>query len=202
MKKFFKNLKAGMVFTGVVSFVLGLVLICLPGVVETALRYFLGGSLCLFGLLEIVFVFVRPNGLLSVGRMLPGILSLAVGFVFLYRFETFFDLIWVLVGIAVLIDAVYKLQYAFELKAGGYGNWWINLLCGFAALVFAMVLIITDAELKFMTVLTGWLLVANSVFDFVTVVFMSLAADRLKGLAVVEIRDAENGGKSTDLQKK
>lgn len=202
MKKFFQSLKTGMVFTGIGSLVLGLVLILVPGIVENALRYILGGGLCLFGLLEIVFVFVRPNGLLSVGRMLPGILSLAVGFVFLYRFHTFFDLIWVLAGIAVLIDAVYKLQYAFELKAGGVKSWWITMLSSLAAMIFAVVLIVTDADLSFMARLTGILLVVNSLFDFVTVGFMSACAARLRGVTLVEIRDAENGESDKELTER
>ena len=84
MKNFFKSLKPGILTTGLVSLILGLVLILLPQVVEGALRYLLGGGLALFGLLEVVSVFARPNGLLSVGRMIPGILCLAVGLVFLF----------------------------------------------------------------------------------------------------------------------
>lgn len=202
MKNFFKSLKVGMVFTGLASLALGILLICMPGIVENALRYILGGGLCLFGLVEIVFVFARPNGLMSVGRMLPGILSLAVGFVFLYRFDTFFNLIWVLVGIAVLIDAVYKLQYAFELKSGAVKHWWVNLLMGLAALIFAVALIITDADMKFMAILTGILLVVNSLFDFLAVGFMSAAADRLKGLTMVEIRDADEKEGTKELEKR
>ena len=61
MKQFFKNLKAGMLLSGVVSITLGLVMICLPEIVETTLRFVFGGGLTLFGVLEIVFVFVKPN---------------------------------------------------------------------------------------------------------------------------------------------
>ena len=124
MKDFLKALKKGMLLGGICSVVLGLVLILFPGIVENSLRFFLGGGLFLFGLLEVVFVFAKPNGLLSVGRMIPGILSLAVGLVFLFRFDTFVSLFWILVGLVVLVDGVYKLQYAFELKTALVKNWW------------------------------------------------------------------------------
>ncbi|MBR7165438.1 MAG: DUF308 domain-containing protein [Clostridia bacterium] len=191
MKNFFKNLKAGMIFSGVFSLALGIILILIPGIIETALRFILGGGLCLFGLLEIVFVFVRPNGLLSVGRMIPGILCLAVGLVFIFRFETFFSLLWMLMGVAVLIDSVYKLQYAFELKAGNVGSWWVNLLTSICALIFAVVLIITPySDARPMAILAGILLTVNGLFDLISAGFMSANAKKLKSLSTVEIRDA------------
>ena len=135
MKDFFKSLKTGMLLSGLVSIVLGVIMICLPEIVETTLRFILGGGLTLFGVLEIVFVFVKPSGLLSAGRIIPGVLSLAVGLVFLFRFDTFVSLLWILLGISILTDGIYKLQYSFELKAAGVKNWWINLLISFASLL-------------------------------------------------------------------
>jgi len=142
MKEFLKSLKPGLLLTGILSIVLGVVLIANPGIIQSALRFVLGGGLALFGLLEVVSVFVRPNGLMSVGRMVPGILCLAVGLVFIFRFDTFVALLWILIGIAILIDAVYKLQYAFALKAAKEKNWWINLLISLATMIFAVVLMI------------------------------------------------------------
>ncbi len=192
MKDFFKNLKSGMMFSGLFSLALGIVLVVMPGIVQNVLQYVLGGGLCLFGLFEIVFVFVRPNGLFSVGRMIPGILCLAVGLVFLFQIETFFAMLWVMMGIAVLIDAVYKLQYAFELKAGGISSWWISLLTSIAALVFAVVMIIKPFQAaEAMAVFAGVILAVNGLFDLATVFLMSWNAKRMKTLAVVEICDNE-----------
>lgn len=192
MKRFFKNLKAGMLLSGVVSMALGIVMICLPEIVETTLRFVLGGGLTLFGVLEIVFVFVKPNGLLSAGRIIPGVLSLAVGLVFLFRFDTFVSLLWILLGISLLTDGIYKLQYAFELKAAEVKNWWINLLISFAALLMAVVLMIQpfDAQ-NAMTVFAGILLAVNGLFDVFCAVLMSVYAKRMQAAATVLIRDAE-----------
>ncbi|MBR2635075.1 MAG: DUF308 domain-containing protein [Clostridia bacterium] len=192
MKKFLKKLKAGMMFSGLFSLILGLILIFSPEIVTGALSYILGGGLALFGLLEIVFVFVRPNGLFSIGRMIPGILSLAVGLVCLFQFELFLSLLWMLMGVAILIDAVYKLQYAFELKNGGIASWWINLLVSLIALIFASVLIIKPFEAQnTMTVFAGILLAVNGLFDMVTVGMMGANADKMNKQVKAVIRDAE-----------
>ena len=192
MKQFFKNLKAGMLLSGLISIALGLVMICLPEIVETTLRFVLGGGLTLFGILEIVFVFVKPNGLLSAGRIIPGVLSLAVGLVFLFRFDTFVSLLWILLGISILTDGIYKLQYAFELKAAEVKNWWINLLISFSSLLMAAVLMIQPFDLQnAMTVFAGILLAVNGVFDVVCTVLMSVYAKRMQGVSTTLIQDAE-----------
>lgn len=192
MKQFFKNLKAGMLLSGVISIILGLVMICLPEIVETTLRFVFGGGLTLFGALEIVFVFVKPNGLLSAGRIIPGVLSLAVGLVFLFRFDTFVSLLWILLGISILTDGIYKLQYAFELKAAEVKNWWINLLISLASLLMAAVLMIQPFNLQnAMTVFAGVLLAVNGFFDILCTVLMSVYAKRMRGVATALIQDAE-----------
>ena len=192
MKQFFKTLKPGLLLTGLVSIALGIILIAVPGVIENALRYILGGGLAVFGIFEVVSVFVRPNGLLSVGRMIPGILCLAVGLVFLFRFETFVSLLWILIGIAILIDSVYKLQYAFLLKAKKVGNWWVNLLISLATLIFAVVLMIEPFSVAHsMATLTGVLLLVNGLFDLFSLIFMSVSETRGITTATVEIHDAE-----------
>jgi len=201
MKNFWKNLKSGMLFSGVFSFVLGLVLMIIPDILTGALSLILAGGLTLFGLLEIVFVFVRPNGLLSVGRMIPGILCLTIGLVFFFRPETFLSIIWILMGIAVLIDSVYKLQYAFELKAKDGKNWWMNLLSALIALIFAVVLIVAPFEAaRSMTVLAGALLCANGLFDLATVVMMSISKGRESAVAPVYITNVEE--REVHLEKK
>ncbi len=192
MKEFWKSLKSGMMLSGLVSLCLGVVLLLFPTLLAGALSLVLGTVLCLVGIVEIVAVFVRPNGLLSVGRMIPGILSLGVGLVFLLKRETFMELIWILLGIAVLIDAVYKLQYAFELKAVGAGNWWINLVLSLLSLVFAVLLILDPVAIADqMTRLAGGLIVANGVFDLSCVVVMSYYAARIRSVGTVVIRDGE-----------
>lgn len=192
MKEFFKSLKWGMLLASLVSLALGLTMLLAPQVVETSLRFLLGGGLALFGVLEIVFVFARPNGLLSVGRLVPGILALAVGLVFLFRFDTFVSLLWILVGISVLIDGVYKLEYAFDLKRAGVKNWWINLLLSLIALVFAAVLLIEPFDSgRAMIYLAGSLLLANGLFDLTSLVMMSVFAKALRYGNAVLLEEAD-----------
>ena len=194
MKDFFKSLKVGMLLSALTSLVLGFFMMFSPDVVNNVLRFILGGGLSLFGALEIVFVFAKPNGLLSVGRVVPGVLSLAVGLVFFFRFETFVSLLWILLGVSLLIDGIYKLQYAFELKAVLVKTWWINLLMSLAALVMAAVLMIQPFDVqKSMTVFAGVLLAVNGLFDLASIGIMLFFRKRLRDTTRVLICDAEEG---------
>ena len=194
MKDFFKSLKVGMLLSALTSLVLGFFMMFSPDVVNNVLRSILGGGLSLFGALEIVFVFAKPNGLLSVGRVVPGVLSLAVGLVFFFRFETFVSLLWILLGVSLLIDGIYKLQYAFELKAVLVKTWWINLLMSLAALVMAAVLMIQPFDVqKSMTVFAGVLLAVNGLFDLASIGIMLFFRKRLRDTTRVLICDAEEG---------
>ena len=181
--------------SGLLSLCAGILLTVKPGILTGVLSFVLGGGLCLFGIFAIVSVFAKPNGLLSVGRMVPGIISLAVGLVFMLKPETFLGLVWVMIGIAVLIDAVYKLQYAFELKAGKISKWWINLLFALFTLVFGVILILDPVGSgETMTRIAGILLLVNGVFDFATVGVMSAFADKMREIGAVLITDAEETG--------
>ncbi len=202
MKTFFKKLKSGMLLCALLSILLGLILVLIPEMMETTLRYLLGGGLTLFGVAEVVFVFVRPDGLKSCSRMVPGVLCLAVGLVFLFRFDTFFALVWTLLGMAILIDAVYKLQYAFELKACFVSLWWVGLLTAILALIFAAVLILQPfAETRAMGILSGALVLANGVFDLLSVVLMSVYAKQRSTCATVLIQDTNAPSPKNALKK-
>jgi len=193
IKLFFKYLKLGMILSGILSLVLGFVMIFSPDVENNALRFVFGGGLALFGGVEIVVAFAKPKGLLAVGDIIPGVLSLAVGLVFLFRFDTFLSLLWILLGVAMLIDAIYKLQYAFELKTVEVKFWWVLLLLSLATLIMAAVLMIQPfKETQSMAVFTGVLLAVNGVFDLTCVIFFSVHAKNL--IAVKEVL-AENGDK-------
>jgi uncharacterized membrane protein HdeD (DUF308 family) len=169
-----------MMLSGVISLVLGIVMMLSPDVENNALRFVFGGGLALFGAVEIAVVFAKPKGLLSVGGIIPGVLSLAVGLVFLFRFDTFVILLWIMIGVAMLIDAIYKLQYSFELKTAEVESWWVLLLISLATLIMAAVLMIQPfQEQKSMGIFAGVILAVNGLFDWTVVVFTTVFAKKL-----------------------
>lgn len=201
MIDFFKSLKKTMLLSALVCIVLGIVMIANPGFVQNVISWICGGVLTLFGLTEVVAVFVKPGKYSSFSRIIPGILALAVGLVFLFRSEEIFSLLWMFIGLAVLIDAVYKLQYAFELKAAEVKVWWVTLLVALATLLLAVVLIAApvDAAAEAMFILTGAILLTNGIFDLATSIFFGVSARKLSRTAIGVIYDDPD---VTDVVKK
>ena len=187
MLHFLKNLKKSMLLSALCSLAAGIVMIVLPGAVEKFICILCGAILCLSGLFGIVSVFVRPKGAVAVTGMIPGILAVAVGLEFLFRGDRVFEILWFFIGLILLVDAVYKLQYAFEMKTCGVEKWWMILLVALASLILAIVLMIQPASE--MIVLTGAFLAANGIFDLFTSCVLSAFADKMKRVAVTEVLD-------------
>lgn len=201
MKDFFKKLKVGMLTSGLLSLILGIIMVATPEGANNFLRYILGGGLALFGVFEIVSVFVKPNGLFTIGRIVPGVLSLTVGLLLLLRYNVVGILLWTLLGISILIDGIYKMQYAFELKAANIKKWWVNFLVALVSLIMAAVLMIEPFEAaKGMTVFAGILLIFNGLFDLFSIGMMMTSSKQLDSTSVVVITDADK--KDQEIVKK
>lgn len=194
MNAFWKSLKKGLLLTSLLSIALGIWMIARPQMVENVLQYLLGGALTVFGLFEIVFAIAQNRTLIGAQRLVPGVLCLAVGLVFLFRFSVFADLIWVIVGIALLVDAVYKLQYAFELKYALVRTWWLDVVAALVTLLFAVLTIMNPfAARATTTVVVGILLVISGLADSMSFVLLVANRKALKNTSVVVISDAQEG---------
>lgn len=191
MKEFWKSLRKGVLLTSLLSIALGVWMIARPQMLENVLQYLLGGALTVFGLFEIAATFVQSRTTLGAGRLVPGVLCLAVGLVFLFRFSVFADLIWVIVGIALLVDAVYKLQYAFELKYALVRTWWLDLVASLVTFLFAVLTIMNPfAARTTTTVVVGILLVISGLTDVMSFLLLALYRKSLKNVSTVVITDA------------
>lgn len=192
IKSYFKGGKLWVLLSGLVCVVLGIVMIVNPAGVLQVACYLLGGVLVLFGIGEIVQVFVRPDGAVGVSRMIPGILAMAVGLAFIFQKDALLSILWFFIGITILIDAVYKLEHAFAMKNAGIPHWWISLLTAVLAMVLAVAVMIRPMEAETaMLVLSGAVLLVNGIFDLAEFVLLTLAAGRMRTVATVVIEDAQ-----------
>ena len=196
MIDFLKNMKKVMMAAGIVCIVLGIVILASTDFVAKVIPWIFGILLILFGMAEIVSVFVKPGKYIAASRMVPGILALAVGLVFLLKDSAAQNaLLWTFVGLVILVAAIYKLQYAFELKAAQVKVWWSVLLFALATLVLAIVVIAVDvkAATAIITV-SGIMLIFDGVFDIaVASVFGVFGKEVSRAVtAVTQAKDADN----------
>ena len=166
MVTFLKGMKKITLIVGLVCVVLGLIMIIKTEFVKDVMSAIVGVALILFGLVEIVAVFLKPGKYVAVSRMVPGILALAVGLVALINPGAVASLLWMFVGLAILVDAIYKFQYAFEVKAMKLKTWWVPFLLAFATLVLSIfVIVFSLKDVGYIIKLAGWMLFGSGLLD-------------------------------------
>lgn len=190
VKSLFRNGKTWVLIAALAGIALGLIMIINPVGFRSAIYYVLGVFLVLFGAISLVQVFRAEANSLRFGGLIPGVLSLAVGLAFIFRQEMVEGILWFFVGLIILVDAVYKLEHAFVMKAAGIGYWWVSLLDAILAMVLAVVVMISTPG-EAMIVLAGVILLVNGLFDLAEFILLLLAGKQLKASGAVILQEGE-----------
>ena len=121
---------------------LGLCLILRPGISAEILCCIFGGGLLLVGCVRIVSYFQRGISALWHRYEFPlGLLDALLGIYFLSRPGNVLLLLPVIVGIAIVVDSVFKLQTALELRQMGVTRWVSMLVLAIVSILFAILLL-------------------------------------------------------------
>lgn len=137
---FLKNVRFPNLLPSFVLILIGLVFLCIPGIVFTALGYIVGGALLLFGVMQIVTALAVRKTFGFSGIF--GVLCAAFGLIVLRYQQTILETIFIVVGILILLDGLWKLLPAFVAKRLGQRDWiflliWAVLVMAFGILVIA-----------------------------------------------------------------
>ena len=121
-----KNLRLSRLIPSLTLILIGLVFLCVPGLVFAALGYIVGGALIFFGVMQIV-----PS---LISRKVMGF-SLVIGCFFtvlgilILRFHTaILEMIFIVIGIVILLDGLFKLISALPGRRLGQKDWLFVLI--------------------------------------------------------------------------
>ena len=121
---------------------LGLCLIIWPGISGEVLCYVFGGGLLVVGCVRIFCYFQRGISALWHRYEFPlGLLDALLGIYFLSRPANVLLIFPVIVGIAIVVDSVFKLQTALELRQMGVTRWVSMLVLAIVSTLFAILLL-------------------------------------------------------------
>lgn len=135
--------------TALIGVVLGVVFLVEPSLVYTYITYAFGGLMALFGLVYIILYFARKPlsgeyhyefgcGLVAV---LAGAYVAVGGLIFGDDALTItFTIICQLIGLAIALDGIMKLQYMLDLARMGYKKWWILLITSVLGIALGVVM--------------------------------------------------------------
>lgn len=115
MKDLLKMVKKHILITSIAGIVLGLVLVCVPGVISDALCYVLAGSCMLYGIFSLVSYFRQRIESQSGFEFVFGVIAIVAGIFVCVNVAFIKGIISWILSIAVIIVGTFRLQQAIDL---------------------------------------------------------------------------------------
>lgn len=140
MKEALKRIKADMILSALMCAVLGIVLLIWPAETIDIFCRVLAVGLALMGAVHIASYFTNRS-VHPFGGVL-GVIVLLVGIWIFIRPESIVSLIPIVIGVILCVHGIQDLKLAFETKNNGYEKWWSMLIIAAISLIFGVICII------------------------------------------------------------
>ena len=202
MKKLLKQIKLETLLSSALYIVLGIVALVIPGTMVKTMGYLIGILLIVGGAVSMICYLLREASQNYYRNDFGyGLVSIAVGILFLYKVEWIISLVPLILGILVVASGCRKLQNVIDMKRMGYGNCVYMLILAAVNVVLGAALIVNslDAALFFLQ-LVGAGLIFSGVTDCITCFYLAKKAkgyfDDLNAVdsTFAEVVDADEDG--------
>ena len=181
MKRMMEKIQKSWMLSAIISMVLGLIMMVLPGFITKAAGYLLGTVAILFGLNRIIHYFRQENLYPAFfrGDLLVGFLAAGLGLFIMLHVEMVVSLLPVMAGAVLISNGVVGLQRAFGAGKALYDRWWLLLIFAALALGAGILLVINPfGTLKTAVSVIGGALIYEGASDILT---MLLAGKKIDG---------------------
>ena len=162
-----KPFQKAMLITSIVYLVVGLVLIIWPDAARQIIIYAIGAAALVYGGYRIIDFFVRKehlSGTIQLGVAL-GIGCILAGLFLILKVDQIVALLAAVIGVAVIIDSVLRLQIALNLRQTGGQYWAVLLITSFVTLGLGILLLFNPfTVVKVATIIGGVLLLIDGGF--------------------------------------
>ena len=164
------HMKKGFLLSALAFMLLGLALLLWP---EASLRlvcYLFGAVILVKGLLSIWgYVRAEERFFFDYFGVVFGVAASALGVFLLFQPDTVVSVLPILVGVYVIVDAVVRLQSAFELKAMGYARWWSFLvLAGLSAALGVLMVVNPFKTVQLLVMAIGVILLVEGALSLIS----------------------------------
>ena len=168
--EFAKRCEKNMLFSTVLTLILGIVLAYSPEGSIKVITGIIAALFLLIGILQLVD-YVKQSKvekIMSLSLIL-GILLSVVGIFLFINLESLANFITTLIGIAILIKSLFKLQFAFNIRDIS-DKWFYNLIVGIVGIVLGIVLLVNpfDSAKMFLRIV-GIIFIIGSIVELVEI---------------------------------
>lgn len=148
MKDLLKMVKKHILITSIAGIVLGLVLVCVPGVISDALCYVLAGACMLYGIFSLVSYFRQRVESQSGFEFVFGVIAIVAGIFVCFNVAFIKGIISWILSIAVIIVGTFRLQQAIDLaRMHDHFQWAAFVMAGITlvlGILSAILMVTTD----------------------------------------------------------
>lgn len=165
---------------------LGLCLVIWPQISATVLCYLFGALILVTGVIRIVCYIRRGISAFFHYYELPlGLLDILLAVFFFSRSRYVVLILPVAIGIMILVDSIFELQMAIDLKRLGLGRWWSMLALSILSILFSFLLILEpfDGSVTLM-IFIGLSLIVDGIQSLCSVIYASRYIKRVKPIDV------------------
>ncbi len=164
--------KTGYIVMSVLLCIAGILFIALPELSAAVIGVSLGIAMLVFGVVKIIGYCSKDLYRLAFQYDLEfGILLLVIGVVVLFHPAHLMALICILIGIAVLLDGLFKIRIAMDSRRFGIQSWWVILALAIITGVVGIVLVFDSVNsARILTILLGISLLAEGILNLYTVI--------------------------------
>ena len=164
-----KGFKRSVLTAALVYIVIGLMLIIWPMQAKMFLCYAVGAVSLLIGLGSLARYFTRPGyGVFSRFGMVIGVVLSVIGLLLLFNAKAIIAAIGIIIGAAVLIDSIMRLQMALDAKRSGL-RWQAPMIMAGIMLIVGVVLLFDPfGGLDAATRIAGWALLIEGVMSLIS----------------------------------
>ena len=178
--KFLKRVRWAYLLLSVFLIAIGVCLIMWPNVSTDMACMIIGGGGMLFGLVKIVFYFVRQvNAIVEQYDFSTGLLSIAAGAVLLVQPDEMLRLLPQVLAICMLLDCIFKLQVVLDAKRLGSVAWFLQLLMVLICIGWGVCLLLLPFGLdEYLSMMVAGGLIADGVLNLMTVLFIAFTVKK------------------------
>lgn len=139
MREMLKEIKWSLILASLLYLFLGLSLLIWPHTSNLILCYIVAGVLTAYGLFNIIAYFGKERG--SVIGLVIGIICAGFGLYALVQPTRVSDIIFIILGVAILVDGATSLRRDLELRAAGFDRWWVPFALDVLILVLGCIVV-------------------------------------------------------------
>lgn len=175
MKKLMRQMKWDVILTSLLYVVLGVAVLVMPDTMLRTLGYLIGAFLIVVGAVSMICYLLRDaHQNYFRNDFVYGLVGIAVGIIVLYKMDKIMELVPIILGVLVVASGCRKLQDVIDMKRMEYGNWVVMLVIATVNVVFGVVLVIKSSEVaEFLFQLVGVGLIVSGVTDCVVACYFA-----------------------------